>query len=100
MINRPTDLLARYGGEEFTIILPQTNEPEYIAQSCKDAIEKLNLEHKFSKIADNITISVGVSKIIPTNNSSIKKLIQTADEALYEAKENGRNNVVLKELDE
>lgn len=96
---RPGDLVARYGGEEFVAILPETS-PEgalLIAEEMRVAIAELNLSHDYSAVASHITISCGVASVFPNKGEDMaavtKKLIKTADKALYLSKEKGRNTV-------
>lgn len=93
-IFRPKDLLARYGGEEFAVILPETDldATQQIAEKMRLTVEELMLKHEFSEVAQVITISLGVVACIPSGDSP-NKLLQAADKALYQAKENGRNRV-------
>ncbi len=97
-IFRPADLAARYGGEEFAAVLPQTNADGAlkVAENLNKSIEDLKLEHKSSKVAEYVTLSVGASSTIPNSDSSFEDLLQRADEALYEAKDTGRNKAVYK----
>ena len=92
---RSTDLLARYGGEEFAMILPNTSKEGavQVGKSMRLAIEKAQIKHQASQVSKYLTISVGVSSCIPDQNSSIKDLIKKADEALYQSKQKGRNQV-------
>ena len=93
---RKPDVFARYGGEEFIVILPDTNaEGAYLfAESIREKIENMNIEHKCSKVGKNVTVSLGVSTTVPKKDSTQDKLISMADKALYKAKERGRNHVV------
>ncbi len=95
-VNRPGDLAARYGGEEFAIILENTTEvfAKGIAQTIKETIEQLQLPHPASPIANHLTISGGVATITPGRDDHFCQLIKQADEALYKAKEQGRNRIV------
>jgi len=92
-LKRPTDLIARYGGEEFSLILPNTKSALKIAENCRQVIESLNIPHEYSEVAKVITISIGICTVTPTVNMSSRRLIETADKALYMAKDTGRNKV-------
>ena len=95
---RPDDLAARYGGEEFVVVLPNTTA-EGAMQIAKDAAEnvrQLEIKHKSSQVAAYVTISLGVTTLVPKQDMSISTLIDTADLGLYEAKRRGRNQVVLR----
>jgi len=93
--NRPADLVARYGGEEFAIILPNTNIEGgmNVAIRATEIVRSLNLPHDYSKIANHVTISCGVSTILPNQDFQVIHLIKAADRALYLAKAEGRNCV-------
>ena len=92
---RPADLTARYGGEEFSVILPNTDAEGamLVANAIQQGVEALRIEHAASNAADHVTISVGVSTMIPKHDGAIGDLIGMADIALYEAKTHGRNCV-------
>ena len=94
-VSRPLDLLARYGGEEFAVILYDINEQQ--ARTTADrmcrSITELNIEHRASKTAPRVTISVGVAAIQPTPDRTPRGAIQLADQALYQAKVRGRNRL-------
>jgi len=94
---RSSDLVARYGGEEFVIIAPNTDSPgaECLAEKIRKAIHELNIEHKSSKIADIITISLGINTMSPSRNDNISDIVKFADKALYDAKDNGRNRCLV-----
>ncbi len=92
---RPADLAARYGGEEFAIILPETDSDGafFIADKIRKNIQNLNIEHTQSEADTAVTVSAGVSTIIPDCNIPPNEIINNADTALYTAKRSGRNRV-------
>lgn len=90
-----TDFVARYGGEEFACILPnKTKEAAVIiAEELRLSVLNLKIPHAFSKVAPVVTISLGVASCLPVAGSTCIELIKTADKALYQSKESGRNKV-------
>ncbi|MBE9143394.1 diguanylate cyclase domain-containing protein [Planktothrix mougeotii] len=96
-IPRTTDLVARYGGEEFAVILPETDilEAEIIAQTIQKKVQSLKLVHDQSQVSPYITLSLGITCLIPHCQSSPSLLIEWADRALYQAKKQGRNCSVI-----
>jgi diguanylate cyclase (GGDEF)-like protein len=94
-IRRPGDYLARYGGEEFVILLPETSleEAVTIAERLRVAVENLNIPHPQSDVCSFVTISLGVSSLVPTEQTNSDLFITFTDKALYKAKESGRNRV-------
>jgi diguanylate cyclase (GGDEF)-like protein len=95
--NRPADMVARYGGEEFAVILSDTDESGAIvvAQNIHQAIAQLQIPHATSEVNDYITVSIGIASLIPTVSLTPEYLIQLADQALYQAKQGGRNRYYL-----
>ena len=93
-VNRSSDLVARYGGEEFAVILANTElKGAYtIAQRIRDNIVQLSLPHTSSPVDTVVTASLGVSAIVPSPETLPNVLIRQADQALYSAKQAGRNN--------
>jgi len=98
-VERKDDFLARYGGEEFIIILPGRNKEEctIYAENIRKKIEDLKILHNISHISLYLTLSIGVSTMIPHNEMQYDELINQADIALYQAKDKGRNRVVVYE---
>jgi diguanylate cyclase (GGDEF)-like protein len=94
---RPLDVTARYGGEEFAIVLFNTRRDhvEELARRIQASIESLAIEHPASPQSGRLTVSIGAACVQPVNGRSHFGFIQLADEALYAAKERGRNCVVV-----
>jgi len=90
---RNVDIAARYGGEELCVILPNTDKEGslVIAERIRQNIENLRIPYKDEEL--KITCSIGVSSIPENQPADVKGFMKQADEALYEAKENGRNQV-------
>ncbi|NEP15299.1 MAG: diguanylate cyclase [Leptolyngbya sp. SIO4C1] len=97
-VTRPHGMIARYGGEEFVILLPETPPKEalQVAQTAALNVQALQLAHKASRVSDHITISVGVTGLVPCRRLSPETLFDIADLGLYEAKRRGRNQTVLR----
>jgi diguanylate cyclase (GGDEF)-like protein len=96
-INPASDLVARYGGEEFGVILPDTdlNGALRVARRIQQAISRLQIVHPDSEAGPFVSLSLGITGTVPTAQQSSESLITTADEALYVAKERGRNTYCL-----
>jgi diguanylate cyclase (GGDEF)-like protein len=93
-VRRPADVTARYGGEEFAVVLPATGleGATSIAEQIRRAVATLNIRHIDSEYG-TVTVSVGVSVIVPRSWETPETLVSGADSALYEAKNRGRNQV-------
>jgi diguanylate cyclase (GGDEF)-like protein len=97
VLSRAGDLLARYGGEEFVAILPHTDihGATEIAAAFHASIRQLAIPHSTSPVAQIVTISIGIASVIPTLLLSPTQVIAMADNALYLAKQDGRNQSVV-----
>ena len=93
---RPADLVARYGGEEFAVVLPETDETgaEHLARRLLESVRALGIEHDYSDVAPQVSVSIGVATHSPRRpRSDAEALKQSADRALYQAKSQGRNRI-------
>jgi diguanylate cyclase (GGDEF)-like protein len=98
VLKRLNDLVARYGGEEFVVILPETSSKgaRCVAESLRQAVEILKIPHGCaSQNYFMVTISLGVSTLVPQRGDDPTKLIVAADQALYRSKRAGRNRVTV-----
>jgi diguanylate cyclase (GGDEF)-like protein len=95
-VQRPADIVARYGGEEFAIVLPNTDigGAETVAEKIRMLIHRAKLPHQGSAVSEFITLSLGVTVMLPHPLKAPDDLIKIADQALYEAKKSGRDRIV------
>jgi diguanylate cyclase (GGDEF)-like protein len=97
---RPADLFARYGGEEFVMLLPDTDDggAARVANQIQEKVKLLRIPHDYSQVADYVTLSMGVIAMIPGDDNTQFELINAADNLLYTAKRNGRNQIKEREM--
>lgn len=96
VLHRPSDLVCRYGGEEFAVILPNTHlaNARNIADKICQAVQAAKIVHASSKASENVSLSIGIATYTG-QFKSVSEFIRAADEALYQAKNNGRNCVAF-----
>jgi two-component system chemotaxis family response regulator WspR len=100
-LHRPADIIARYGGEEFAAILPETtNDGAYtVAENLHNALMTLAIEHGHSEACPIVSISQGIAFSEDCQFDDVAELMTLADKALYDAKEAGRNQFKILQLD-
>lgn len=91
---RSTDLVARFGGEEFVVVLPDTDHDNalHVANELCSAVRNRELPHSQNALGV-VTVSIGCATLIPRNDLQVRDLIELADQAVYAAKQAGRNQV-------
>jgi len=97
VMKRPVEFVARYGGEEFVALLPETSldGAKIVAEALRKSVEEVNVPHDFSQATNHVTVSLGIATDIPTTDMTPAQFLNRADEALYQAKESGRNRWVV-----
>ena len=92
---RPGDLAARYGGEEFVLLFPEMHRESarHCSEEVRKALAELSIEFETSPIAPCITASIGVATCTPSSETTPEDLLARADDRLYAAKHEGRNQV-------
>ena len=97
---RHMDFVARYGGEEFVVLLPETDAhgAYAVASNIYRAIERLEIPHEMSEVSPFVTISLGITVFKGEVDLSKVELLGIADQALYRAKQLGRNQIYYQPL--
>lgn len=93
-LDRGGDMACRYGGEEFAIILSETGlmGAYFVGERIREALSRHKILHEYSPFGQ-VSLSIGVASLRPQGGQSAEVLLKAADDALYVAKENGRNRV-------
>ena len=94
--NRAVDLFARYGGEEFVAVLPFTTGESVMSliERIRSGVEAMRIPNPKSQSSPYVTISIGLATRVPVSTKMYDSIVSLADDALYQAKRNGRNRVV------
>jgi len=97
ILKRPGDFAARWGGEEFICLLPDTDHlgAAKVGEKLRIAIMDLGIAHKSSPVYKDITVSIGVFTSNPSEDACYESLLKHADDALYQAKDSGRNRIYI-----
>ncbi len=100
-MGRARDLTARFGGEEFVCVLPNCDldGARHLAEKVRMAVQELAIVHAGSSTAAVVTISVGLSCVVPQDGLACDALVDAADQLLYSAKQSGRNRVVARMME-
>lgn len=101
IVMRTPDIAARFGGEEFVVLLPETDRPgsAIVAEQIRKGVEELALSAPATNTVKRVTVSLGVVTVFTAGVSSPEEIVSLADEALYFAKEGGRNRVEVRIYD-
>jgi diguanylate cyclase (GGDEF)-like protein len=95
-VGRGTDLVARFGGEEFIVLLPETPVAgcRVVAERARAAVQSLAIPHVRARSGTGVvTLSAGMATVVPADDVAPEEMVKLADDALYRAKQAGRNRV-------
>jgi len=94
---RPRDFVARYGGEEFVVILPDSTleGATLVLNGIINNIREKEIVHQYSEVASVLTVSIGAIVIADCPSCTVEAILKESDELLYQAKDNGRNQLVI-----
>lgn len=100
-VRKGGDVMARWGGEEFAVVMSDASleSARLLAERIRQAVQELARPHAASRAGECVSVSVGVSAMVPDSHSSLEELLRTADLCLYEAKARGRNRVWARDAD-
>jgi diguanylate cyclase (GGDEF)-like protein len=98
-LRRSSDMIARLGGEEFVCLLPEVPKEQAInmAEQILISIRDLGIAHADSAVADHVTISLGLATLNLDHHTTWQNLLKHADQALYQAKNEGRNRLIVEQ---
>jgi diguanylate cyclase (GGDEF)-like protein len=96
-LRRAGDMVARWGGEEFICLLPEVTQEQAInvAEQILFSIRRLGIAHADSAVVDHVTVSIGLATLNLNHRTTWQALLNQADQALYQAKHQGRNRLVV-----
>lgn len=99
-LGRSEDFIGRYGGEEFLVVLPNTllDGAVVIADRINDKLKELSIKHENNDANGCVTVSMGIACVFPKDYMNMEEIIKHADEMLYKAKANGKNQYKYIEL--
>ncbi|WP_165312939.1 GGDEF domain-containing response regulator [Vibrio ziniensis] len=98
LFGRSGEYVGRYGGEEFVVMLSHNEDCETAAERIQNAIHELCYPHAFSSISNFVTVSQGVVTVTPTGKETLSSVYEVVDQALYQAKTQGRDRYVIKQV--
>lgn len=95
-VKRSVDMAARFGGEEFAVILPETDEADAVtvAENIRSELAAQKVLHGSSSVSSYLTVSIGIATMVPHSENHAGLIRVMADDALYKAKEEGRDRIV------